>query len=188
MKNMKTINKPLNSRTLTAAGSRFAAGLAVLGLIILTSASSLEKAQAAEEGSVNTQTAEVLVLLTAVHEVTSHNGDADTRSRHLAAWAPLWAEDATFVINNTVTFTGRDVIMTFFVGAPFFNNNWVGLSPSFRTEVAIHGETAEVYLECIFLNESKSIVAERALSGTLKKVDGNWLFWRMKNDPAMPLF
>lgn len=45
---MKIINKSLNSRTLTAAGGRFAAGLAVLGLIILTSASSLEKAQAAE--------------------------------------------------------------------------------------------------------------------------------------------
>jgi len=45
---MKIINKSLNSRTLAAAGGRFAAGLAVLGLIILTSASSVEKAQADE--------------------------------------------------------------------------------------------------------------------------------------------
>jgi len=42
-------NKSLNPRTLTEASGRFAAGLAVLGLIILTSASSLEKAQAAEK-------------------------------------------------------------------------------------------------------------------------------------------
>ena len=47
---MKIINKSLNPRTLTTAGGRFAAGLAVLGLIILT-AGSLEKTQAAGPGS-----------------------------------------------------------------------------------------------------------------------------------------
>jgi hypothetical protein len=45
---MKIINKSLNPRTLTAAGGRFATGVAVLGLVILTSASALEKAQADE--------------------------------------------------------------------------------------------------------------------------------------------
>ena len=82
----------------------------------------------------------------------------------------------------------RHAIMTFFAGAPFFTQNWVGLSPSFRTEVDIHGDTAEVYIECIFLNESKAIVAERSLSGTIRKINGNWRFWRMFNNPAQPLF
>lgn len=127
-------------------------------------------------------------LASAVHELTSYNGNADTRNQHLAAWEQLWAEDATLAINNTITFTGRDSIMAFFAAAPFFNNNWVGLSPSFRTEVAIQGNTAEVYLECIFLNESKTVVAERSLNGTIKKVNGQWRFWRMNNDPAAPLF
>lgn len=185
---MKPHTHSFPPRTLTGIVGSFAAAVAVLALVILTSPNSLEKARAAEEGLVNTQTTEVLLLLTAVHEVTSYNGNANTRSQHLAAWAHLWAEDATFVINNTTTFTGRDAIMSFFASAPFFNNNWVGLTPSFRTEVAIHGDTAEVYLECIFLNEAKTVVAERALSGTLKKVNGNWLFWHIKNDPAIPLF
>src|SRR5437867_8704672 len=48
---MKIINKSLKSRDLIAAGSRVAAGLVVLGLIILTAASSLEKAQAVESGA-----------------------------------------------------------------------------------------------------------------------------------------
>src|SRR5689334_18325571 len=49
----------------------------------------------------NAQTAEIHLLLTAVHEVTSYNGNAETRSQHLADWAQLWAEDAPFTINNT---------------------------------------------------------------------------------------
>jgi hypothetical protein len=47
---MNTINKSLAPRALTAGG-RVAAALAALGLLILTSASSLEKAQAAEAES-----------------------------------------------------------------------------------------------------------------------------------------
>ncbi|MEO8426840.1 MAG: hypothetical protein ABI651_06985 [Verrucomicrobiota bacterium] len=47
---MKTINKSLDPHTLTAA-PRFAAALAMLGLIILTTASSLERAQASESRS-----------------------------------------------------------------------------------------------------------------------------------------
>lgn len=169
-------------------GGSLAAMLAVLALVILISGSLSDKAQAAVEGPINTQAAEVLLLLSAVHEITSYNGNADTRSQHLAAWALLWAEDATFVINNTVTITGRDAIMAFFAGAPFFNNNWVGLTPSFRTEIDIHGNTAAVYLECIYLDQSKIVVSERSLSGVLKKVNGNWRFWHMRTDPAMALF
>ena len=50
LKYMKTINESLDPRTLTAGG-RFAAALTVLGLIALTAASSLERAQAGEPGS-----------------------------------------------------------------------------------------------------------------------------------------
>ena len=188
---MKDLNHSFGPRTLTAMVGSFAAALALLGTVTPTLADDSERQNSGPrygDERRDNQMEEIHLLLTAVHEVTSYNGDAGTRSQHLAAWEQLWAEDATFVINGTTTFTGRNAIMNFFAGAPFFNNRWIGLTPSFRTEIAIHGHTAEVYLECIFLNESKTVVAERALSGALKKVDGNWLFWHMKNDPAMPLF
>jgi len=175
---MKNLNQSF--RTLTAKIGGCAAALAMLGLVTLASADSPGKQPRA--------TMEIDQLLTSVHELTSYNGDAEVRNQHLAEWEQLWSEDATFVINGTTTFTGRDAIMGFFAGAPFFNNNWVGLSPSFRTLVAVQGNTAEVYLECIFLNEAKTVVAERSLSGTVKRVRGHWRFWQMNNDPAMPLF
>lgn len=160
--------------------------LAVIGMTTLISVVST---QAIEVNHSNKQTTEILVLLSAVHELTSYNGDADVSAQHFAAWEQLWAEDATFTVNNTTTFTGREEIMgSFFAAAPFFHNNWVGLTPSFRTQIAIHGNTAEVYLECIFLNESKTVVAERSLHGTIKKIKGKWRFWHMNNDPAAPLF
>ena len=178
----------MKERQFVSKTNRFIMTSAALALLAFTAAGAVRSTHADEGNRLNAQTAEIHLLLTAVHEVTSYNGNADTRSQHLAAWAQLWAEDATFTINNAVTYTGRDAIMTFFAGAGFFNNNWVGLSPTFRTEIAIHGDTAEINLECIFLNESKAIVLARALSGTVRKVDGQWLFWRMNNDPAAPLF
>ncbi len=136
----------------------------------------------------NAQTAEIHALLVAVHEVTSYNGDEQTAIDHLEAWEQLWAEDATLVVNGGEPKVGRDAIIDFFAGGALFTSNLIGLTPSFRTQVAIHGNTAQVYLECIFVNESKQIVAERALSGTVRKVGGKWLFWKMANDQAQSLF
>lgn len=135
------------------------------------------------------QTAEIDVLLTAVHELTSYNGDPAVTAQHLATWSELWADDATFLVNGTTLYEGKEAIFTgFFANAPFFHNNWIGLTPSFRKQIEIHGRTAEIYMECIWLNESETVLAKRSLSGTVRKIRGQWRFWRMNTDPAMPLF
>jgi hypothetical protein len=126
--------------------------------------------------------------LVAVHEVTSYNGNEQTAIEHLAAWEAVWAEDATLAVNGGAPILGRDAIMAFFAGGALFNNNWVGLSPSFRSEISVEGNTAEVYLECIFLDETKTVRAERALWGTVRKSGGKWLFWKMSNTGAASLF
>ena len=174
--------KRFNLNNLTRS---WVATLAVVGLTALTP---VRNATAFEANRANKQTTEILALLSAVHELTSYNGDAAVRAEHLAAWEQLWAEDATFTVNGATVFTGRDEIMGFFRNAPFFLNSWVGLSPSFRTEVQISGNTAEVYLECIFLDQTKTVRAERSLHGTIRKIKGEWRFWHMNNDPAIPLF
>jgi hypothetical protein len=142
----------------------------------------------AHHAHANSQTAQIHDLLTAVHELTSYNGSEQTAIEHLDAWEQLWAEDATLVVNGTTNFVGRDAIMTFFANGALFNNNWVGLTPSFRTKVEIHGNTAEVYLECMFVNEDGLIVFPRAFHGTIRKSCGKWLFWRMVSEAAKPLF
>ncbi len=179
---------------------RFHAGLASLVLLGGALLGSAQPAHAAGCGArripfcfhrIYTSPADLVAiedLLVLVHEVTSYNGDEQTATDHLEAWEQAWAEDATLVVNGTNNFVGRDAIITFFAGSSLFNSNLVGLTPSFRTQVQLHGNTAEVYLECIFLNETKTVVAERALHGMVRKVRGNWLFWKMANDPAQPLF
>ncbi|MEO6005014.1 MAG: hypothetical protein ABIZ04_01195 [Opitutus sp.] len=164
---------------------RLRAGLVLLAFAALGTA---QNAHAANASHVNTQTAELEALLTAVHDVTSYNGNPQTAIDHLATWYELWAEDATLVVNGGAPKVGRDAIIAFFAANPLFKVNYVGLTPSFRTKISVHGDTAEVYLECIFLTEALTVGPQRALSGTAKKVDGKWLFWRMANNPAQPLF
>ena len=168
---------------------QFVATIAVVGLVASTPPGGVRSVEASQSDHENTQMAEIHVLLTSVHTLTSYNGDPGNSAQHLATWAQLWAEDATLLVNGTTIYEGRDTIMgSFFSGSALFTRNLVGLTPSFRTEIDISGNTAEIYLECIFLNESETIFAKRALSGTIKKVDGRWMFWRMNNNPALPLF
>ena len=164
---------------------RFRAGLALIAFAALGTA---QTAQGAAPSHVNTQTAELEALLTAVHDVTSYNGNPQTAIDHLATWYELWAEDATLVVNGGTPIVGREEIIKFFAANPLFKTNFVGLTPSFRTKISVHGDTAEVYLECIFLTEALTVGPQRSLSGTARKVDGQWLFWRMANNPAKPLF
>jgi len=137
---------------------------------------------------VDAQTAEVEALLVAVHDLTSYNGNPETAIDHLASWYELWAGDAILVVNGGAPIVGQDAILAFFASNPLFKTNFVGLTPSFRTKISIHGDTAEVYLECIFLTEALTVGPQRSLSGTVRKVHGKWLFWRMANNPAQPLF
>lgn len=192
------------SVTIMNSVRRFRAGLASLALIAFAASGYAHNAPPATacrtnnqtacrdnnrtDGHVDAQTAEVEALLIAVHDLTSYNGNPDTAVDHLASWYELWAEDATLVVNGGAPIVGQDAILAFFAGNALFKTNFVGLTPSFRTKISIHGDTAEVYLECIFLTESLTVGPQRSLSGTVRKVHGQWLFWRMANNPAQPLF
>lgn len=165
------------------------AAIAVVGMVASSPLGGVRSAEASSPEPLSTQTAEIHVLLTAVHGLTSYNGDPAVSAHHLAEWSQLWAEDATILVNGTALYEGKNAIFTgFFANAPFFHNNWIGLTPSFRKQIDIHGNTAEVYLECIFLDESETVVAKSSLSGTIKKVNGQWMFWHMNANPAAPLF
>ena len=186
---MNTINKLFNRATLARTAGASVAVLAALAIVALTSSYPLDSASAAPGADqANTQTAEILQLQAAFHEVISHNGNPDTRAQHLATLAQLWADDATLTV-GAVTHTGKDAILAFWSNGAALNNNWVSLAASFRTDIDIHGDTAEIYFECYFVNAAGNIVLPRSINGALKKVNGRWLFWRnLIAPPATPLF
>jgi hypothetical protein len=183
--NAKTETKMKNIPFSTSA-HRFRAATAAIALIAFAQLGIVSQMHAAAN-PVSVQTAELHALLVAVHDLTSYNGDEQTAVEHLAAWEELWADDATLSVNGGAPMN-REAITAFWVGSGPFNFNWVGLTPSFRSEISVEGNTAEVYLECIFLDETKTVRAERALWGTVRKSGGKWLFWKMSNTGAASLF
>jgi hypothetical protein len=168
-------------------------GLAALALSAFASLGYAQNANSSAETFASNQTAEIQALLTAAAELTSYNTfGSETMIDHLVEWEQLWAEDATLLVNpgpNAIHVPpGREAIARFFTFTPVFRNNWVCLTRSFRNTVEIHGTTAEVYLECLYVDPTMKVVFPRAFKGTVRKIGGKWLFWRMVSEAAEPLF
>ncbi|MHC1768001.1 MAG: hypothetical protein AB9869_27650 [Verrucomicrobiia bacterium] len=70
------------SKLVSVAAGRFFAIFAAAGLLGFNPVGDLRTAHA---GDNNSQTADVDLLLTAVHQLTSYNGDPITRAEHIAA-------------------------------------------------------------------------------------------------------
>jgi hypothetical protein len=179
----------MNHVTLINHGRCFRASLVALALIAFASIGHAQNANANAATFASKQHAEIQALLTAAAELTSYNTlGSETMIEHLVAWEQLWAEDAILVVNPTaetpIVREGREVIANFFTFTPVFRNNWICLTRSFRNTVEIHGNTAEVYLECLYMDQTMKVVFPRAFRGTVRKVGGKWLFWRMVSEDA----
>lgn len=184
---MKTINKSLIPRTLTAAKlSAYLAATATVGVLALGAASLLGPAKADSDDLKElravyqkAQQFELNQLEKAFHLAGSYGGDID-------AMASLWADDATLTVGTTV-YTGKDAILGFFAAGGPFHNNWVGLTPAFKFTADIHGDTADISFQCDYVDPSVTpavVRVDRIMQGTVKKVHGQWLLWHMNNLPA----
>ena len=115
------------------------------------------------------------------HLAGSYGGDLDLEMS-------LWANDATLTIVSTgAVISGKDAIRTFWTGAGPFNHYWVGLTPAFKLTADIHGDTAELTFQCVYVDPAVTpavVVGDAILTGTVKKVHGKWLLWHMKSLPA----
>jgi hypothetical protein len=137
-----------------------------------------------DDGNANTQVARLHELQEAFHQAASYNGDPQDAADHLELLSTLWAPDATLTVGAN-TISGHDAIIAFFSNAAPYHHEWVSLAPSFRTRLEPHGDTADVYFECIYVDPATGkIVATPSLSGTAKKVQGNWMFWHMQAGQA----
>ena len=117
----------------------------------------------------------------AFHHAGSYGGDINEEMT-------LWADDATLTIVSTGTvFRGKDAIRAFWTGAGPFTHYWVGLTPAFKFTADIHGHTAELSFQCVYVNPAVTpavVTGDAILAGTVKKVHGKWLLWHMNSLPA----
>jgi ketosteroid isomerase-like protein len=125
------------------------------------------------------QLAQLHLLEEAFHQAGSYGGDID-------AMMALWADDSTLTVGSTV-FSGKDAIRAFFAAGGPFQHYWVGLTPAFKFTADIKGDTAQISFQCDYVDPSVTPAAvrlDRILAGTVKNVEGKWLFWQMASLPA----
>jgi hypothetical protein len=171
----------------------------------------------------NTQTAQLYELQAAFHRAASVrdnvNGDSqavvDLRIRDMLS---LWATDGSLTLSvgnpNDGQYIGRGdldtdcptpssnpdnrgTLCTFFryvAGSFKTQNKLVSMTPSFKTDFDIHGNTADVYYECHYFNvalgaDGKPLwtpAAHVEATGTAVRDGGGWKFEHL-NAPVPPV-
>ena len=181
----------MNRRVLLQRGAIGAAlgfaGLAVPGVARAGAAHGISGSKAAIEG---------------VRELQASFHRAKT-TQDLDLMTSLWAPDATLVNLGDANspYTGQAAIRAFFQNSGSFTHRRLSLVPSFKIQIDVghSGDHAWLYFEChdigdfstpIFENDPnhpKTIVNDTYLAGTLRNIQGNWVFYNMTAGPSSPL-
>jgi len=186
---MKKLNTISPSNSAVGKFSTYLAATATVGILALGANSWLIPAKA-DSGREIKELNEVYqqVQLAQLHELEADFHLAGSYGGDINGEMALWADNATLTIASTgAVISGKDAIRTFWTGAGPFTHYWVGLTPAFKLTADIHGDTAELSFQCVYVNPAvtPAVVAGNAiLSGTVKKVHGKWLFWHMNSLPA----
>jgi hypothetical protein len=123
--------------------------------------------------------ADLYELEQAFHLAASYGGDID-------AMMALWSDDC-IMTSGTSVFTGKEAVRAAIAAGGPFHNYWIGLTPAFTITADIHGYTAEFSFQCAYVDPSVTpnvVRLNRGLSGTVKRVNGQWLLWHMDSHPA----
>jgi hypothetical protein len=98
----------------------------------------------------------------------------------------LWAPDAT--INNqgdpNSPYVGSESLKAFWLNSGSWKSPRFSLVPSFKIQIDFKADDeAWLYFECHDIGDydqpSRSFLADLFLAGTIKNIDGKWLFWNM---------
>ena len=102
----------------------------------------------------------------------------------------LFAADATFVGPGNITYVGPAAIGRGFLTTAAYQpgNDWAGLTPSYRTKIAVLGPRhATMYFECHYVDRSTlQIKAQLAANTTEVLRHGRWLFETVAGGPPPP--
>jgi hypothetical protein len=106
----------------------------------------------------------------------------------------LWAEDATFNSQGDPNspYVGSDSLRAFWLNSGSFKNHRLSLVPSFKTQITVRrDDEAWLYFECHdvgdFDQPTRAIASDTFLAGTVKNLQGQWVFWDMTAGSSSPL-
>lgn len=128
-------------------------------------------AEPSESGTESVQVLEILQLQAAFHKAKS--------TQDLDLMMSLWAADARFDNLGTVL-SGTAEIRAFFQTSGSFIHHRISFVPSFKDRIRVHGHRAFLYFECHDIDlASGALVADLFLAGTVRNIDGRWVFQDM---------
>src|ERR1051325_479537 len=98
----------------------------------------------------------------------------------------LWAPDATLNSQGDPNspYIGADSQKAFWLNSGSWKSRRLSLVPSFKIQIDVRtDDEAWLYFECHdvadYEQSTRSIIADLFMAGTVKNVDGKWLFWDM---------
>ena len=105
----------------------------------------------------------------------------------------LWDVNGSLTIagDPNSPYVGFDRVKAFLLTTGSFTHRRLSLVPSFKIQIDIHGKEAFFYEECHDVQDfdlpSRFIAADTFLAGTVRKIEGKWLFSTMFGGGASPL-
>jgi hypothetical protein len=145
----------------------------------------LAPAAAQPGGPESTQVAKIYQLQAAFHRAKT--------TQDLDLMLSLWAADGTLNIQGDPNspYVGLQRLKAFWQSSGSFTHRRFSLVPSFKIQIAVHGDEAWLYFECHDIGDfdlsTRFIAADLFLAGTVRKVGGSWLFWNMTGGSSAPL-
>jgi hypothetical protein len=183
---MKTSNQPTVSKPGTARLKSRLAAIASVAMLALGTLCFVTPTHAGPPtppaAPENPQMAELDQLAADFHGALSYGGN-------ITAMMSLWADDSSITLNG-VAHVGKPAVQAFFLGNGYFLNNWVSLAPEYKTQIAIHGNMAEISTQCVAVDLSASPMVVKSViqvDATCEKIRGQWFFTSMNNTSGAPL-
>jgi hypothetical protein len=105
----------------------------------------------------------------------------------------LWDNDGILNVQGDPNspYTGFDRLKSFWQNSGSFTHRRFSLVPSFKTQIDVDGDEAWLYFECHDVGDfdlpTRAIAADTFLAGTLRNIDGKWVFSQMTAGKAVPL-
>ena len=148
-------------------------------------ASNLLPAMAQVSGPATADVAQIYQLQAAFHQAKT--------AQDIELMMSLWDSKATLKMQGDPKspYVGTQQLREFWLNSGSFKNRRFSLVPSFKTRIAVHGNEASLYFECHdvadYDQQTRNIINDTFLAGTLRSVGGKWVFYAMSAGPATPL-
>jgi hypothetical protein len=148
-------------------------------------ASHLWPAMAQVNGPATADVAQIYQLQAAFHQAKT--------AQDIELMMSLWTPNATLRVqgDSKSPYVGTEQLREFWLHSGSFKNRRFSLVPSFKTRIVVRNNEASLYFECHDVADydqpTRTIINDTFLAGTLRHVDGKWVFYDMSAGPATPL-